>query len=266
VSVTTLGRHHNALLRQSVTTRSGRAALIVPGLIGLAFGIASSAPADEVVLLTLGGGLIGLAFVWARVRRRAIELALREWGEPRGFAYEAKPELAARTRWLRQTDGKVGAGLTGPVAGGSGGICHYTYTTGSGKDRDEHPYTLAFAGFAPIPGLPSLSFGARGGGSMFDGIVGFVSSDREVELESVEFEERFSIWVADETDDLAVRRLFTPAVMTRFLDAPPTSRLELAGPMLLIARDRHLVEPADLDEILAGLEQWAATVSPLRSA
>ncbi len=260
--MTSLRRHQNALLRESLRTTGGRAALALPALIGLAFGIASSAPADNIVLLTLGGALIGAVFVWARVRRRAVERALREWGTPLGLTYASRVTLPERTRWLRQTDGKTGVGLTGPLAGAAGGVCHYSYYTGSGKNREEHPATFAFTSIAASDGLASLSLGPRGGGSLFDGLVGFLSSDREVEMESVEFETRFALWVADTTDEVALRRIFTPAVITGLIDDPPTGRLELAGPMLVTSFQQHLVEPADLDAIAAELERWATAVRP----
>ena len=99
--------------------------------------------------------------------------------------------------------------------------------------------------------------GPREIGGLFDGILGAFSSWRELELESVEFERRFSLWVADRSDDLAVRRFFTPAVIVRCLDQPPAGRLEIGAGVLCLSVQRHLVEPDDLDGVAAELTRWA---------
>ena len=90
-----------------------------------------------------------------------------------------------------------------------------TYTTGSGKDREEHPFTLCWTRVAAPDRPTAVSLGPRELGGLFDGILGAFSSWHEVELESVEFEHRFSLWAADRSDELAVRRFFTPLMIAR---------------------------------------------------
>ncbi len=160
-------------------------------------------------------------------------------------------------RWVDSTDGEMGPGLAGPFAGGEGGIGHYTYTTGSGKDRQDHPYTLAWTAIG-VRDAAAVSLGPREFGSgLFNGIVRALSSWREVELESVDFEKRFALWVSDGTDDLAVRRFFTPAMIARCLDEPPGGRLEIGAGLLCLSLEDHLIEPDDLGYAVTELERWA---------
>ena len=150
-----------------------------------------------------------------------------------------------------------GPGLAGTFAGGRGGIGHYTYTTGSGKERQDHPYTLAWTEIATRDAA-SVSLGPREFGSgLFNGVVGALSSWREVELESIDFEKRFALWVSDATDDLAVRTFFTPAMIARCLDHPPSGRLEIGAGVLCLSLQKHLIEPDDLGGAAAELERWA---------
>ena len=104
----------------------------------------------------------------------------------------------------------------------------------------------------------SVSLGPREFGSgLFNGIVRALSSWREVELESVDFEKRFALWVSDGTDDLAVRRFFTPAMIARCLDDPPAGQLEIGAGLLCLNLEDHLIEPDDLGYAAAELERWA---------
>ncbi len=184
-------------------------------------------------------------------------MALEAWGGDRGLAVVDPAPLPERMRWIDSTDGEMGPGLAGPLAGAEGGIGHYTYTTGSGKDRQEHPYTLAWTEIG-VRDAASVSLGPREFGSgLFNGIVGALSSWREVELESVDFEKRFALWVSDGTDDLAVRRFFTPAMIARCLDDPPAGRLEIGAGLLCLSLEDHLIEPDDLGYAAAELERWA---------
>ena len=255
--MSTLGRYRSQALRGQLAGRGGRAAVIAPALVfGIAAAFSTRAVAGAVAGVVLGA-VGGFALLWQGATARAIRLALAAWGADRGLAVVDPAPLPERMRWIEATGGKMGPGLAGPLAGGAGGVGHYTHTTGSGKDRQDHPYTLAWTAIGVRDGA-SVSLGSREFGSgLFNGLVGALSSWREVELESVDFAQRFALWVSDATDDLAVRAFFTPAMIARCLDQPPTGRLEIGAGVLCLSLKKHLLEPAALDRAAAELERWA---------
>ena len=255
--MSSLGRYRKQALRTRLSGWGGRAAIIAPALVlggGAAFSTQAVAGALAGVVL---GAIGGLAMLWQGACARAIRLALEAWGRDGGLAVIDPAPLPERMRWIDSTDGKMGPGLTGPLAGGAGGIGHYTYTTGSGKDRTHHRYTLAWTQIA-VRDAASVSLGRRAFGTgPFNGLIGALSSWHEVELESVDFEQRFALWASDGTDDLVVRRFFTPAMIAQCLDHPPAGRLEIGSGLVCLSLQRHLIEPDDLAAAAAELERWA---------
>ncbi len=255
--MSTLGRYRKQALRTQLSGWGGRAAIIAPALV---IGIAGAFSTQSVAGAFLGiglGAVGGFTLLWQGATARAIRLALEAWGGNRGLAVVDPAPLPGHMRWIDTTDGKMGPGLAGAFAGADGGVGHYTYTTGSGKDREDHPYTLAWTQIG-VRDAAAVSLGPREFGSgLFNGIVGALSAWREVELESVDFEKRFALWVSDETDELEVRRFFTPAMIARCLDNPPIGRLEIGDGLLCLSLEKHLLEPAALDRAAAELERWA---------
>ncbi|MDX6378753.1 MAG: hypothetical protein QOE98_3056 [Gaiellaceae bacterium] len=255
--MSTLGRYRRQALANRLSGWGGRAAVIAPALVlGIGAAFATRTVGGTLAGVVLGA-IAGFAVLWQLASSRAIRLALEAWGTDRGLAVADPAPLPERMRWIDSTDGEMGPGLTGPIAGGEGGVGHYTYTTGSGKDRTDHPYTLAWTEIA-VRDRAAVSLGRREFGSgLFTGLIGALSAWREVELESVDFEKRFALWVSDETDDLVVRRFFTPAMIARCLDHPPAGRLEIGAGVLCLSLERHLLEPDDLTDAAAELERWA---------
>jgi hypothetical protein len=255
--VSTLGRYRTQALRTQLSGWGGRAAIVVPALAVGAAAAFSTRAVPGVLAGVVLGAIGGFALLWQGATARGVRLALGAWGTDRGLAVVDPAPLPEHMRWIDSTDGRMGPGLAGPIAGGDGGVGHYTYTTGNGKDREDHPYTLAWTEIAARDGA-SVSLGPREFGSgLFNGLVGALSAWREVELESVDFERRFALWVSDGTDDLAVRRFFTPATIARCLDEPPAGRLEIGRGVLCLSLERHLLEPADLSGAATELERWA---------
>ena len=253
----TVDRYRREAVRARLATRGGKALLLVPALLALVgIGLASMSPTAGVYALVLVL-LATFGLIWARAGTEAIRRALQAWGSGRGLTLADPAPKPAGMKWVDATRGKMGPGLTGILAGADGGVGHYTYTTGSGKNREEHPCTLAWSRVGAGDLVTAVSLGPREMGGLFDGIVGAFSSWHELELESVEFDHRFSLWVADRSDDLAVRRFFTPSVIVQCLERPPAGRLEIAAGILCLSVARHLVEPDDLDAVAAELTRWA---------
>ena len=253
----TVDRYRREAVRARLATRWGKALVFGPPLIAVAgIGYTAQSPTAGIYAGILA--LVGtFGLVWSLAGTAAIRRALAAWGEPRHLTPADPAPKPAGMKWVDAMRGKMGPGLTGTLAGGDGGLGHFTYTTGSGKDREEHPFTLAWSRVGAGDLVTAVSLGPREMGGLFDGIVGAFSSWHELELESVEFDHRFSLWVADRSDDLAVRRFFTPSVIVQCLERPPAGRLEIAAGILCLSVARHLVEPDDLDAVAAELTRWA---------
>ena len=250
-------QYRREAVKQRLRTRTGKLLVLGPPLLALfVVGFATSSPGAGAWALVLA--LLGtFGLVWSRAGSEAIRRALAAWGTPRGLTPANPAPKPAGMKWVDGTRGRMGPGLTGSLAGAEGGLGHFTYTTGSGKDREEHPFTLCWTRVGDGDLVTAVSLGPRELGGMFDRIVGALSSWHELELESVEFDQRFSLWVADRSDDVTVRRFFTPLVIARCIDEPPLGRLEIAAGVLCLSLATHLVEPDDLDDAAAELERWA---------
>ncbi|MBJ7347176.1 MAG: hypothetical protein JHC87_01245, partial [Thermoleophilaceae bacterium] len=76
----------------------------------------------------------------------------------------------------------------------------------------EHPFKILQIWGLELP-IASLAFTERGFLGkirMFDRIEGATTSQRVVELESTEFNEKFKLEVADSADEVWIRRIFDP--------------------------------------------------------
>jgi len=253
----TVDRYRREAVRARLANRWWLAFVVLPPLAALVtVGIAASSPTAGIYAMVVA--LLGtFGLVWWRAGVAAIRRALQAWGSGRGLTLADPAPKPAGMKWVDGVRGKMGPGLTGTLAGGDGGLGHFTYTTGSGKDREEHPFTLAWTRVGSGDLVTAVSLGPRELHGLFDGILGAFSSWHELELESVEFDRQFSLWVADRSDDLAVRRFFSPAVIVQCLEQPPAGRLEIAAGILCLSVAGHQVEPEDLDAVAAELARWA---------
>lgn len=81
-----------------------------------------------------------------------------------------------------------------------------------GSSETEHPFKILCIHGPPLP-VASMSFGRRNLFNrlrMFDKIDSAVSSQRAVELESIEFNETFDLEIDDHADDVWIRQVFDP--------------------------------------------------------
>lgn len=82
----------------------------------------------------------------------------------------------------------------------------------SGSSETEHPFKILCIQGPPLPAT-SLSFGRRDLFNrlrLFDKIDAAVTSQRNVELESIEFNKTFDLEIDDHADDVWIRRVFDP--------------------------------------------------------
>ena len=86
---------------------------------------------------------------------------------------------------------------------------------------------------------------------------------RHVELESVELHDAYALEVADDADDVAVRRAFSPALIVDLVErgGRPLA-IELHGRTLTVAAPGRLLADDDLDALLAITRRVAGQLAP----
>ncbi len=90
----------------------------------------------------------------------------------------------------------------------------YNFSKG-GSSETEHPYRILCITGAELP-VASLSFNERSALNrfrVFDKLDAALTSQRGVELESIEFNEKFDLEVSDGADDVWLRRVFDPSTI-----------------------------------------------------
>ncbi|HEV7918981.1 MAG TPA: hypothetical protein VGO97_05320 [Solirubrobacterales bacterium] len=102
---------------------------------------------------------------------------------------------------------------------------NFKYTTGSGKNQTTHHHKIMQISGPTLP-VASLNFNRRGPVNirMLDRLDSTVTSQRHVELESIDFNEKFKLEMDDHGDDVWVRQVFDPVT----IDALVTGTLDLA--------------------------------------
>lgn len=86
---------------------------------------------------------------------------------------------------------------------------------------------------------------------------------RSVELESAELHRVYELDVADRADDLAVRRMFSPAFVVFLVErAGEPLYVELRKQTLTVAQRGRLLQAHDLDRLLADARRVATAVAP----
>jgi hypothetical protein len=210
---------------------------------------------------------------------KARAVALEAWTGARGLTAVETPPFADTALLRNGYRRSYGTGYQGTIAGRDGIIFPYTYVSRETRTRTttdangnthtetyevdvDHDYTICRVAL-PHATIPRLSLSQRGGlGFRFlDGIGSALTSDHTVELESVEFDKRYRLEVADGSDDLAVRRLFTPVTIVWFTAHGPDS-LELENGALVIPIPGRTDDPDTLEALYetgeAVTEQLAA--------
>ncbi len=274
---------YSAGLRASTGWRQGRIAAVGGGLVaGALLGAAAAGPAG------LAGGavgaLLGLA-TWALLlaraaRGRARADATAAWTSARALTFSAQAPPFTDTPFLRSGYRReYGVAYSGIVQGHAVSLFAFTYVTretrtSTSTDANGHTTTRTYEvdvdhDFTvcrvdlPHPAIPRLVLEERGGLSLrvFDKVTSAVTDGRTVELESVEFAKRYRLTVQDATDDVALRRVFSPATIVWFLDHGPT-HMEVEGGALVVPINGHIGDPDDLDALLANGIDIADEIGP----
>jgi hypothetical protein len=161
------------------------------------------------------------------------------------------------------------------MAGLPGQIVNFTYSTYETRTRAgangametyreevKHRHTVLRLELGDL-GLHSLQLSPQGlGGGMFEKLRSTFTGSRNVNLESDEFNSRYTVLVEDAADDLMVRRIFEPAFIVRCVEGRfPMATFQYERPALaFIWGDQYDI--SELDEV----EHRITDASPMAEA
>ena len=261
---------YSARLRASSGWRQAGIAVVIGGLIAGA-GIGAAAAGPPGLAGGIGGALLGLGgwalLVSRSARRHARSDAVAAWTTARSLTPVPSPGYSDTPLLRNGYRREYGAAYGGTVQGHPVTLFAFTYVTretrtttttdanGNTTTRTyqvdvDHDFTICRVAL-PHPAVDRLVLEQRGALSlrMFDRVASAATDGRTVELESVEFDKRYRLTVRDATDDVALRRVFSPATIVWLLDHGP-ARVELEGGALVVPIAGHTGDPDDLDALL----------------
>jgi hypothetical protein len=239
---------------------------IIPGVaFGLLITGLTRSAAGLVVAAIAGAAGPGVYHWW--LLRQASDEARREvmnaWAAERSWAYEEEPSLPADVAFCRNREKPVAEhGFSGPMAGLDSHIFNFTYstyetrtragangTTETYREEVKHRHTVLRMALGDL-GVHRVSLSPQGfGGGFAEKLRGTFTDDRSVQLESSEFNDRFCLFVADGADEIAVRRIFEPALVVRLVEGRfPLATFQFEqGALAFVWSDQYDVE--ELEEI-----------------
>jgi hypothetical protein len=191
------------------------------------------------VFALIAGALIWYAYVREKKRAQALEAVARRMGLQ--FSKTGGQELLANVGIIdampRGNSRRVKFVLHGNYRGLDVRIFQYVYETGSGKNRQTHRNTVAWA---RVPAAwPRLTIVPEHlGHKLFDALGG-----DDIDFESDEFSRRF--WVRCPDRKFAYDVIHGRAM--EFLMTPGWTRWELHGALLVLWEMNHGLDPSDIE-------------------
>jgi len=263
--------------------RRNRLLAAIPGVIvGLiVMGVLRSIGVGVVVALVAGaaGPVLYWWSAYHRASTEARESVMTAWAAEHGWTHSEEVAPPGDIAFCRNRQKpRSRDGFAGPMCGLDGLIFNFTYSTyetrtrtvtdANGNVRTEtyqqevkHYHTVLRLGLGEIPGIPTMQLSKKGLG-LFDKLVAAFGPSRVEETESSEFNDQFRLLVSDSADEIAVKRVFTPALIVQVVqnEFPQTTFQYEGSGLSFIWGDQYNVE--ELEEI----EQRVASVTPLAAA
>lgn len=256
--------------------KSQRARLIglgVGAFAGLLGGLFTSFPLLLAVVAGAAGGwllgpLVRRKWIEANAASEAHSAYMASWAQARGWTYRRDCPDWSDVPFLRQGEDRESEEcLSGELwPGAPGHIYNFTYefeTTDSEGNTETRRHRFTVLRVELALGLPQLQVRPRtvAASRLLDRVKGGITSRRPVKLESTEFERQFVLEVDDQADEIAVRTLFDPILITHCIDTGRSfPALQANASAIVFARPDHYdASDADgLDEI----DEFIAAVRP----
>jgi hypothetical protein len=277
----TVGAIRARRVRAALRSTRWQVALGIAVVVGALLGAGIGPHAGSRVALAVGFIAVlvtaVLIVLWIRASSSAEDDFLTAWGRSHDLTFVESPDLGEGTPLLRQGDSrKAENGLVGQLDGHPLTLCHYTYTVVTHStdangvrthQETDHPFTVARVD--GVGGsISHLTFHPRGAldRGWLDRADSALTSNRVVELESMDLHRRYKLEVRDAVADADVRQVFEPSFIVWCTDQKDVF-FELEDGELLVAVKRHLAEQAPLDALLAQsrvvLARLAAASAPV---
>jgi hypothetical protein len=212
-------------------------------------------------------GVTGVA--WFMADRAAAERFYRGFARNVGLLYASRYELLALTPLLgagqrRRAEHWMYGTLPGDLPGGVG---HFVWerverdSDGDPQVRERNRFTLCTADLEPSMALfkgvfvrPRRGFVASHTDWLAD------SPTHELELESTAFTERYELLVADDQDQLILRRLLSPTLVSWLANHPLTPGVELKAGALVVYVPNAIEDAGNLTYLIDAARHVASRV------
>lgn len=248
-------------------------------LLGAAIGAAiggglSSGRLDAIVAGLVGGGMVGLVVQYVIRRTSATQSAEQQytadWCAEHGCTVLGEfdpPNGPYHDSGHRRRSSNA---IQGPMNGLNTVLYNFSYWTKQsnskgGSSETEHAFKILCIQGPQLP-VASMSFGRRDLFNrlrIFDSIDSAVSSQRAVELESIDFNDTFDLEIDDHADDIWIRQVFDPPT----IDALVSGSFEIPniryydGTFWLV--DSGHYDAPELDQMLEWQGRGARAISHL---
>lgn len=272
---------HLAEIKAATRWRLHMALCAIPGLVIGGF-VAVSLPLIG-LLVAVGSGAVGAGIYYAILNSKAANAAkadvMAAWAAEHAWTYLADVPHPSDVAFCRNRQKPVCEdGFEGSMAGLPGLVFNFTYSTyetrtrtvsdGNGtrtetyQEEVKHHHTILRLDLGAL-GVHRLELAPQGlGGGLMEKLGSAFSNMRAVDLESAEFNSRFTLRVDDGADDLFVRRVFEPAMIVRCVEGQfPMSTFQYEdGALAFVWGDPYDVK--QLEEV----ETRVTSVGPLAAA
>lgn len=197
-------------------------------LIGAAAGAGTDRGAEAIVVGVFAGALAGYigfrGVVYFSASSTADQLYRNDWCAARGMTYIGDDVLPPDSPLANKGDERESKdAYEGTWNGLSTLIYNFTYTDvrhdSDGRHETNYDFKIMRLSGRELP-VKLLSFSRRGALDFkwVDNLEGMFGPERPVSLESVQFNERFDLTIADDADEIWIRRTFDPQTIQQLVE------------------------------------------------
>jgi hypothetical protein len=275
-------RHERSRQLAEIKSRTRyRRNLLFAALPGIVLGLALIAVRPPLGLLAaLIGGAAGPGlyhwWLWYRASTAAKRTVMQAWAAEHGWTYRPTLDPPVDVAFCRNRQKpRYEDGFEGPIAELPGLIFNFTFSTYETRTRTDsngnvetyqeevkHHHTVLRLELGDL-GVRSLQLSPQGlGGGFAEKLRSAFTSSRAVDLESAEFNDRFTLLVEDSADAVVVRRIFEPAFIMGCIEGRfPLAVFQYERPAVSFLWD----DSYDVEE-LEEVEQRVAAATPMAEA